>query len=82
MTKFSLYFKHQLSNDALARGIPSYYTIEYSLGYDRYDHDLHEFKSSLNIEILKHYTLAASYEYVDLDVYRGNEAFLTLMYRW
>jgi len=82
MTKFSVYFKHQLSNDALARGIPSYYTIEYSLGYDRYDHDLHEFKSSLNIEILKHYTLAASYGYVDLDVYRGHETFLTLMYRW
>ena len=82
VTKFSLYFKHQLSNDALARGIPSYYTIEYSLGYDMYDHDLHELKGSLNIEILKHYTLGASYGYVNLDVYQGHEAFLTLMYRW
>ena len=34
ITTFSFYFKRQLSNDTLARGVPSYYTIEYSLGYD------------------------------------------------
>ena len=81
-TRFSLYFKHQLSNDALARGIPSYYTIEYSLGYDSVDNDLHELKSSLNFEIAKKYTLGGLYGYVDTGVYQHHEIFLTLMYRW
>jgi predicted Zn-dependent protease len=81
-TKFLLYFKHQLSNDALARGIPSYYTLEYSLGYDSYDNDLHELKSSFNIEIAKKYILGASYGYVDMDVFQHHMTYLTIMYRW
>ena len=82
ITKFSFYFKHQLSNDALARGIPSYYTIEYSLGYDSYDNDLHELKGSFNIEVAKNYILGASYGYLDQDVYQHHEASLTIKYRW
>ena len=82
MTRFSFYFKHQLSNDALARGVPSYYTLEYSLGYDSEDHDLHELKGSINIEIAKNYILGASYGFVDLDVYKNKETFVTIMYRW
>jgi tetratricopeptide (TPR) repeat protein len=82
ITRFTFYLKHQLSNDALARGIPSYYALEYSLGYDSYDNDLHELKGSLNIEIANNYILAASYGYVDLDVYQHHETFLSVMYRW
>jgi tetratricopeptide (TPR) repeat protein len=82
ITRFSFYFKHQLSNDALARGIPSYYTIEYSLGYDSDDNDLHEFKGSLNFEIAKNYILGASYGYVDLDVYEHHKIYLSIMFRW
>jgi tetratricopeptide (TPR) repeat protein len=82
ITKFSFYFKHQLSNDALARGIPSFYTIEYSLGYDTYENDLHELECSFNIEIAKKYILGASYGYVDMDVYQHHKTYLTIMYRW
>jgi tetratricopeptide (TPR) repeat protein len=82
ITRFSFYFKHQLSNDTLARGVPSYYTIEYSLGYDSDDNDLHELKGSLNIEIAKNYIVSASYGFVDLDVYQHEEALLSLMYRF
>jgi tetratricopeptide (TPR) repeat protein len=82
ITRFSFYFKHQLSNDALARGVPSYYTIEYSLGYDSDDNDLHELKGSLNIEIAKNYILTGSYTYVDLDVYQHEKVLLSLMYRF
>jgi tetratricopeptide (TPR) repeat protein len=82
ITRFSFYFNHQLSNDALARGVPSYYTIEYSLGYDSEDNDLHELKGSLNIEIAKNYILSASYGFVDLDEYHHEEALLSLMYRF
>jgi lipopolysaccharide assembly outer membrane protein LptD (OstA) len=71
-----------LSNDALARGVPSYYTIEYSLGYDSEEHDLHELKGSFNVEIARNYTVSASYGYLDLDVYHQTEAFLSLMYRF
>ena len=81
-TRFSFYFKHQLSNDALARGVPSYYTIEYSLGYDSEDNDLHELKGSLYIEIAKNYILSASYVFGDLDDYQHEEALLSLMYRF
>ena len=82
ITRFSFYFKHQLSNDALARGVPSYYTIEYSLGYDSDDNDLHELKGSFNIEIAKNYILSASYGFLDLDVYQHEEVLLSLMYRF
>ena len=82
ITKFSFYFKHQLSNDALARGIPSYYTLEYSLGYDSADNDLHELKGSFNIEVAKKYILGASYGYLDQDEYQHHEASLTISYRW
>jgi tetratricopeptide (TPR) repeat protein len=82
ITRFSFYFNHQLSNDTLARGVPSYYTIEYSLGYDSEDNDLHELKGSLNIEIAKNYILSASYGFVDLDEYHHEEALVSLIYRF
>ena len=82
ITRFSFYFNHQLSNDTLARGVPSYYTIEYSLGYDSEDNDLHELKGSLNIEIAKNYILRASYGFLDLDEYHHEEALLSLIYRF
>ena len=82
ITRFSFYFKHQISNDALARGVPSYYTLEYSLGYDSDDNDLHEVKGSISVELSKHLTLSASYGYFDLDVYNHEEANLSAMYRW
>jgi len=82
ITRFSFYFKHQLSEDTLARGVPSYYTLEYSVGYDSDDNDLHELKGSLTIEIAKNYLLSASYGYVDVDVYQHKEALLSVMYRF
>jgi hypothetical protein len=82
ITKFSFYFKHQLSNDALARGIPSYYTFEYSLGYDAENNDVHEIKGSLNIELAKRYILSASYGYIDMDVFQHEEALFSVTYRW
>ncbi|MGW8161461.1 MAG: tetratricopeptide repeat protein, partial [Desulfobulbales bacterium] len=82
ITRFSFYFKHQLSNDALARGVPSYYTVEYSIGYDSDDNDLHELKGGLNFEIAKKYILSASYGYMNLDAYKHEELFLSLTYRF
>jgi tetratricopeptide (TPR) repeat protein len=84
VTRFSIYFKHQLSDDTLARGVPSYYAIEYSFGYDAEDNDLHEFKASLNFEIAKNYVLSASYGFLnlDVDVYKHKEGLLSLMYRF
>jgi len=82
ITRFSFYFKHQLSNDALARGIPSYYTLEYSLGYDAQDNDLHELKGSFNIELAKRYILSASYGFLDMGVYQHEEALFSVTYRW
>lgn len=82
ITRFSFYFKHQLSNDTLARGVPSYYTLEYSFGYDSQDNDLQELRGSLNLEIAQNYILRGSYGYVDLDVYQHEEVFLSLIYRF
>jgi tetratricopeptide (TPR) repeat protein len=82
ITRFSFYFKHQLSNDALARGVPSYYTLEYTVGYDSLDNDLQEFNGSISLELFKHLTVSATYGYSDLDVYQHEKALLTLMLRW
>jgi len=82
ITRFSVNFRHQLSDDALARGIPRYYTVEYSFGYDAEDNDLHELKASLNFEIAKNYTISGSYDYLDLGVFQHKEIYLSLMYRF
>lgn len=82
VTRFSVNLKHQLSNDALARGVPSYYTVEYSLGYDSDDNDLHELKGSFNFEIAENYTISASFNYYDLGVYQQEELKLSVMYRF
>ncbi len=82
ITRFSFYFKHLISNDALARGVPSYYTIEYTLGYDSHDNDLHELKGGLSFEITKNYIVSGSYKYVDMDVYQQEEVILSIMYRF
>jgi hypothetical protein len=82
VTRFSFFFKYHLSGDTLARGIPSYCTVEYSLGYDTGDNDLHEIKTSFNIELAKNYTISASYGYLDLDIYQIKETLLSVMYRF
>ena len=82
ITSFSFNYKQELSKDTLARGVPSYYTIEYSLGYDAEDNDLQEIRGSFNIEIAKSYTFTASYGYLDMDIYRHKEALLSVMYRF
>ena len=82
VTRFSFYLRNQFSHDTLARGTPSYYTLEYSVGYDAENNDVHEFKGSFNVEIAKHYTLSASYAYLDMNAYMHKEALMSVMYRF
>jgi tetratricopeptide (TPR) repeat protein len=81
-TRFSFYFKHQLSNDALARGVPSYYIVEYSLGYDSEDNDVHELRGSLNLEIAEKYLATVSLGILDLDEYQHRQALFSVTYRF
>jgi len=71
-----------LSNDTLARGVPSYVTLEYSPGYDSENNDVHDLKGSFSIEIAKNYILTGSYGLIEMGVYDHKEALISLMYRF
>lgn len=80
--RFIFYFKHQLSNDKLKRGIPRYYTVEYSLGHDSNGHDLQDIRGNLFIELTKSFILKASAEATTLKGQQGREVVFSAAYRW
>lgn len=82
LSKISLFFKHQLSDDTLDRGIPRYYTLEYTIGYDSEDEDLQAFESGFLIELNEHLIMKASASVNTLKSYKRKDLFLSATYRW
>jgi len=82
LSKISLFFKHQLSDDTLDRGIPRYYTIEYTIGYDSEDEDLQAFESSFLMELNEHFIMKASASVNTLKSFKRKDLFLSAIYRW
>jgi len=79
---FTLSFEHQLADDILGRGAPSYYTIEYSFGYEIGGYDNHEVKAQIFLEMSRHFLLNSRVEYISgADV--QNIGFVgSVIYRW
>jgi tetratricopeptide (TPR) repeat protein len=82
LSEFSLYFRHQLASDTLGRGVPKYYTVEYTWGYDANDDDLQSLSSSLFLEVTQNVILQGSAALSSLGTYQSKELLFSAAYRW
>jgi tetratricopeptide (TPR) repeat protein len=78
----SISFEHQLTDDILGRGAPSYYSVGYSFGYEEGGYDNHHFNANIFLEISRHFLLNSSFEYVYGSEYEELDTNLSLIYRW
>ena len=82
LSEFSQYFRHQLASDTLGRGVPKYYTVEYTWGYDANDDDLQSLATSLFLEVTQNVILQGSAALSSLGTYQSKELFFSAAYRW
>jgi hypothetical protein len=79
---FTISFEHQLAEDTLGRGAPSYYTLEYSFGYEIGGYDNHEAKAQIFLEMSRHFLLNSSVELVHGAEFETMNFFCSVIYRW
>lgn len=79
---FSVSFEHQLADDILGQGAPSYYTLEYSFGYEIGGYDNHEAKAQIFLEMNRHFLLNSSFELIQGSEFQEMGFFCSLIYRW
>lgn len=79
---FTVSFEHQLAENVLGRGAPSYYTLEYSFGYDSGGYDTHEAKAQIFLEMNRHFLLNSSVEVIDGSEVQETRFMGSLIYRW
>ncbi|MCX5864257.1 MAG: tetratricopeptide repeat protein [Deltaproteobacteria bacterium] len=80
--RFSVYFKHQLSDDQFRRGVPRYYDLEYAVVYDEMGYAMQTWKGGFFVECVPQVILAATTELTSGPEYRAKEFFLSAVYRW
>ncbi|MFA6497953.1 MAG: tetratricopeptide repeat protein [Desulfurivibrionaceae bacterium] len=80
--RFSVYFKHQLSDDQFRRGVPRYYDLEYAVVYDEKGYAMQTWKGGFFVECVPQVILAATTELTSGPEYRVKELFLSAVYRW
>jgi len=80
--RFSVYFKHQLSDDQFRRGVPKYYDLEYAVVYDEMGYAMQTWKGGFFMEYAPQVILSATTELTSGPEYRAKEFFLSAVYRW
>jgi len=79
---FTLSFEHQLAEDILGRGAPSYYKLEYSFGYEIGGYDNHEASAQIFVEMSRHFLLNSRLELTHGTDIQQMDIFCSLIYRW
>jgi tetratricopeptide (TPR) repeat protein len=82
VNQVSFYFKHLLSNETFGRGIPRYYTLEYSLGHDSDGEAIQSLKGGFFLEWTQRFIMEAAAEITSSEPYRQNALSLSGIYRW
>jgi hypothetical protein len=80
--RFSVYFKHQLSDDQFRRGVPRYYDLEYAMVYDEMGYAMQTWKGGFFVEYAPRVIFSATTELTSGPEYRAKEFFLSAIYRW
>lgn len=78
----SVHFKHQLAADALGRSTPSYYTLEYSLGYEEGEYDNHRFGGEIFLEMSRHFLVSSNFDILQGGQEIRKDIGLSLIYRF
>lgn len=79
---FTVSFEHQLAENILGRGAPSYYSLEYSFGYEFGGYDNHQIKAKIFLEISRHFLLDSTFALIQGDQQREQNLWLSMIYRW
>ncbi len=80
--QFSVSFEHQLTDDVLGRGAPSYYSLGYTFGYEEGGYGNHQVKAKIFLEISRHFLLNSSFEYTEGAEFEKFDSNISLIYRW
>ena len=78
----NILFEHQLTDDTLGRGAPSYYSLDYSFGYEDGGNINHIFNAQIFLEISRHFLLNTSFNYLHGESFENTKANVSLIYRW
>ena len=78
----SVHFEHQLAADVLGRSAPSYYTLDYSFGYEEGGYDSHTFGGDIFLEMSRHFLLNSSFDMIQGGQVIRKDIALSLVYRW
>ena len=78
----ALHFEHQLAADVLGRSAPSYYTLDYTFGYEDGGYDLHSFSGEIFLEMSRHFLLSSSLDMIQGGQVVRKDISLSLVYRW
>jgi len=71
-----------LAADVLGRSAPSYYTLDYTFGYEDGGHDLHIFSGEIFLEMSRHFLLSSSLDMIQGGQVVRKDVSLSLVYRW
>ncbi len=82
INRFSLYYRHQLSEELVERSGPSYYTAEYAVAYDAGGRQLQTLAGGLLWDWTPHFSVHADVTLTSSDVYRQRQVSLAVAYRW
>ena len=78
----SVHFEHHLAADVLGRSTPSYYTLDYAIGYEEGGYDSHSFGGNIFLEMSRHFLLNSSFDMVQGGQEIRKDVALSLVYRW
>ncbi|MBW6519814.1 MAG: tetratricopeptide repeat protein [Desulfoarculaceae bacterium] len=78
----SVHFEHQLAADVLGRSAPSYYTLDYTFGYEDGGYDFHTFSGGIFLEMNRHFLLSSSFDMIQGGEVVRKDISLSLVYRW
>ncbi|MEA2082765.1 MAG: tetratricopeptide repeat protein [Thermodesulfobacteriota bacterium] len=82
INRFSLFFKHQFSDDHLDRGVPRYFAAGYSFGYDSGGYPVQTVEGGFFIELNPSFILDANGRITSAESYRSRDFILSASYRW
>jgi hypothetical protein len=78
----SVHFEHQLAADVFGRSAPSYYTLDYSVGYEEGGYDSHSFGGNIFLEMSRHFLLNSRFDLIQGGQEIRKDIALSLVYRW
>jgi lipopolysaccharide biosynthesis regulator YciM len=78
----TVHFKHDIDTENVTRTSPSYYTLDYSFGYENDSEVINSMGFNIFLEMSRHFLLKGNLKYYNSGDYRMNTGMLSVIYRW